>query len=123
MENLEKIIADQQVAIKELQSKLNQLTRRVSNATAENIASSSKRIPISGNTYYIDYTGDAYFRNVFVTNPIIASPGYIPPYAAAPVAIATYHQMWYDTVNDCYKITASIGSGGATKQVLITDPE
>jgi hypothetical protein len=61
--------------------------------------------------------------NPLIFSAGVASPGYIPPYAAAPAAIATYHQMWYDTVNNCYKITASIGTGGATKQVLITDPE
>lgn len=58
-----------------------------------------------------------------ITTVMGSYSGYIPPYASAPAAIATYHQMWYDTVNNCYKITASIQAGSGTKQVLITDPE
>jgi hypothetical protein len=65
MSDLDRILSSMQIEIRELKSRMSILTRDLNIKTFSNIASSARKIPICGETYYIDSNGDVYFRNIY----------------------------------------------------------
>lgn len=63
--DLDKILATMQIEIQRLNAKVAFLTRELNARTSGGAAAKARRIPIAGEKYYIQETGDAYLKNVY----------------------------------------------------------
>jgi hypothetical protein len=110
MNRLDNILATMQIEIDELKKKLSLLSRGINKKESSNFLSSANRIPVCGETYYIDSNGDAYFKNLTadsingeISSIIEQAPGLTRKY------------KWYQTTETWVSIYYS-DDGGETGQ-------
>jgi hypothetical protein len=91
MNDLDKILASMQIEMRELKTRVSVLTRELNIKNSGNIATSARKIPICGETYYIDSNGDAYFRNLHALSGAgvggSGTTGYYPIFTDGPNGI------------------------------------